>query len=58
MRCAGGASGGPPRLPAARILFAPGPLRGLDLVETLPGIEALITAPDLASHTSSGFPES
>jgi thiamine biosynthesis lipoprotein len=37
-------------------LFVLGPQRGLELVETLPGVEALITAPDRVEHASSGFP--
>jgi len=37
-------------------LFVLGPQLGLDLVEKLPGIEALITDPDLVEHASSGFP--
>lgn len=37
-------------------LFVLGPERGLALAERLPGVEALIVAPDLSLHTSSGFP--
>jgi thiamine biosynthesis lipoprotein len=38
-------------------LFVMGPVRGLALVESLPGYEALIVDPDLGVHTSSGFPD-
>ncbi|RMG46619.1 MAG: FAD:protein FMN transferase [Acidobacteria bacterium] len=38
-------------------LFVMGPERGLDLVESLPDVEALFVAPDLSVHASSGFPE-
>jgi thiamine biosynthesis lipoprotein len=38
-------------------LFVMGPVRGLALVETLTGYEALIVDPDLVIHTSSGFPD-
>jgi thiamine biosynthesis lipoprotein len=38
-------------------LFVMGPARGLALVESLPGYEALIVGPDLVLHTSSGFPK-
>ncbi|MEE8412171.1 MAG: FAD:protein FMN transferase [Acidobacteriota bacterium] len=38
-------------------LFVLGPQRGLELVEKLSGIEALITDPDLVEHASSGFPK-
>jgi len=36
-------------------LFVMGPERGLALVESLPRVEALFFAPDLAVHRSSGF---
>lgn len=38
-------------------LFVVGPERGLELVESLPEVEALFFGPDLAIHRSSGFPE-
>jgi thiamine biosynthesis lipoprotein len=38
-------------------LFVLGPERGIEVVEGLPGVEALIFGPDLAVHRSSGFPE-
>lgn len=38
-------------------LFILGPERGIEIVEGLPGVEALIFGPDLAVHRSSGFPE-
>ncbi len=37
-------------------LFVMGPEAGIALVERLPGVEALIIAPDLSLHPSSGFP--
>ncbi len=37
-------------------LFVMGPERGLALVETLEGVEALIFGPDGVGHRSSGFP--
>jgi thiamine biosynthesis lipoprotein len=37
-------------------LFVMGPERALDLVERLPGVEALIIDPQLTAHVSSGFP--
>ena len=37
-------------------LFVMGPERGIDLAEELPGVEALVIAPDLSVHASSGFP--
>ena len=37
-------------------LFVLGPQRGLELVEQLPGVEALITDPELVEHQSTGFP--
>jgi len=37
-------------------LFVLGPERGLELVESLPGVEALFFGPDLAVRRSSGFP--
>jgi len=37
-------------------LFVMGPERGLELVERLPGVEALIIGPGMATHRSSGFP--
>lgn len=37
-------------------LFVLGPERGIALVETLDGVEALITDPDQVRHASSGFP--
>jgi thiamine biosynthesis lipoprotein len=37
-------------------LFVMGPEAGLELVETLPGVEALFFGPDLTVRTSSGFP--
>lgn len=37
-------------------LFVLGPVRGIALVEELPGVEALVVAPDLSLHVSSGFP--
>ncbi len=39
-------------------LFVLGPQVGLELVEKLPFVEALITGSDLIQHASSGFPES
>jgi thiamine biosynthesis lipoprotein len=38
-------------------IFVLGPERGLALVETLPGVEALIVVPGVELHRSSGFPE-
>ncbi|MCP4655490.1 MAG: FAD:protein FMN transferase [bacterium] len=38
-------------------LFVMGPEEGLALVESLPGVEALVFGPELAVHLSSGFPE-
>ena len=38
-------------------LFVAGPLRGLELVEELPSVEALFFGPDLEITRSSGFPE-
>jgi len=38
-------------------LFVTGPRRGLELVEELPGVEALFFGPDLEIVRSSGFPE-
>ncbi len=37
-------------------LFVMGPEAGIAAAERLPGVEALIVAPDLSIHTSSGFP--
>ena len=37
-------------------LFVMGPDPALDLVEKLPGVEALIIDPQLRAHVSSGFP--
>jgi thiamine biosynthesis lipoprotein len=37
-------------------VFVMGPDSGLALVDTLPKVEAMVTAPDLARHTSSRFP--
>jgi thiamine biosynthesis lipoprotein len=37
-------------------LFVMGPLEGIALAERLPGVEALIVAPDLSLHATSGFP--
>ncbi len=37
-------------------LFVMGPRRALALVEGLPNVEALLVAPDLSLHVSSGFP--
>jgi len=37
-------------------LFVMGPDAGITLAERLPGVEALIIAPDLSLHTTSGFP--
>lgn len=37
-------------------LFVMGPEKGLALAERLPGVEALLIAPDLSVHTTSGFP--
>ncbi len=37
-------------------LFVMGPHEGLDLAERLPDVEALLIAPDLSVHTTSGFP--
>jgi len=37
-------------------LFVMGPKEGLALAERLPGVEALLIAPDLTVHTTSGFP--
>lgn len=37
-------------------LFVMGPEEGLELAEQLPGVEALLIAPDLSVHTTSGFP--
>lgn len=39
-------------------LFVLGPQSGLELVEKLPSVEALITGSDLMQHASSGFPKS
>jgi thiamine biosynthesis lipoprotein len=41
----------------ATALFVMGPDRGIALAERLPGVEAMVIAPDLRIHTSSGFPE-
>jgi len=38
-------------------LFVLGPERGIEVVEQLPEVEALIFGPDLILHRSSGFPE-
>ena len=38
-------------------LFVLGPERGIETVERLPQVEALIFGPDLVVHRSSGFPE-
>jgi thiamine biosynthesis lipoprotein len=38
-------------------LFVMGPSEGLALAERLPGVEALLIAPDLSVHTTSGFPD-
>lgn len=38
-------------------LFVMGPSDGLALAERLPGVEALLIAPDLSVHTTSGFPD-
>jgi thiamine biosynthesis lipoprotein len=38
-------------------LFVLGPDRGLELVEQLPGVEALLVGPDISLHRSTGFPE-
>jgi len=38
-------------------LFVMGPERGLRLVESLPGVEALLLTDDLAVHVSGGFPD-
>ncbi len=38
-------------------LFVMGPAEGLALAESLPGVEAMLIAPDLTVHTTSGFPE-
>jgi thiamine biosynthesis lipoprotein len=38
-------------------LFVLGPERGIEIVESQPGVEALIFGPDLEIHRSSGFPE-
>ena len=38
-------------------LFVMGPERAIALSEDLPGVEALVIAPDLAIHTSTGFPK-
>lgn len=38
-------------------LFVMGPEAGLALVESLPGVEALLFGPDLSVHLSNGFPE-
>ena len=37
-------------------LFVLGPKDGLELAERLPGVEAMLIAPDLSMHTTSGFP--
>ncbi len=37
-------------------LFVLGPTDGMALAERLPGVEALIIAPDLSLHATSGFP--
>jgi thiamine biosynthesis lipoprotein len=37
-------------------LFVMGPDRGITLAEELPGVEALLVAPDLSMRTTSGFP--
>jgi len=37
-------------------LFVMGPSEGLALAERLPGVEALLIAPDLSVHTTTGFP--
>ena len=37
-------------------LFVMGPDDGLALAEGLPGVEAMLIAPDLSVHTTSGFP--
>ena len=38
-------------------LFVMGPARGISLAEELAGVEALLIAPDLSVHVTSGFPE-
>jgi thiamine biosynthesis lipoprotein len=38
-------------------LFVMGPDAGLELAEGLPGVEALLIDPNLAVHTTSGFPD-
>jgi thiamine biosynthesis lipoprotein ApbE len=38
-------------------LFVLGPERGIELVERLQGVEALIFGTDLAPSRSSGFPQ-
>jgi thiamine biosynthesis lipoprotein len=38
-------------------LFVVGPQRGLELVESLPDVEALFFGPDLEIHRSTGFPD-
>jgi len=38
-------------------LFVMGPERGIALAEQLPEVEALLIAPDLSIHVTSGFPE-
>jgi thiamine biosynthesis lipoprotein len=38
-------------------LFVMGPVGGIALAERLPGVEAMVIAPDLSVHTTSGFPE-
>jgi FAD:protein FMN transferase len=40
----------------ATCLFVMGPDAGIELAESLPGVEALIIAPDLSLHATSGFP--
>lgn len=37
-------------------IFVLGPGAGIELAERLPGVEALVVAPDLSVHRSSGFP--
>lgn len=38
-------------------LFVMGPAEGLALAERLPGVEAMVIAPDMTVNTTSGFPE-
>lgn len=37
-------------------LFVLGPVEGVALAERVPGVEAMLIAPDLSVHTTSGFP--